>query len=55
MQYHGRFRNCADHIAARDFVADFRDGGKIPFLLMIHGGDFHAARDTRADFFDDFF
>ena len=54
MQYNRRFRYSPDNIAARDFIADFDRRRKIPFLFVIHGGDFHAASDTRADFFNDF-
>ena len=46
MEHNGRLLNCAQNVAADDLIAHLGHRVELPLLLVVHGGDLHAAGDA---------
>ena len=53
MKHHGSLLHRAQHIAADHLIAHLGNRFELPLLLVIHGGNLHAAGDAGAHLFHD--
>ena len=53
VEHHGGLLDRAQNVAAGDLVAHLGHRIEVPLLLVVHGGDLHAAGDAGAHLFHD--